>query len=535
MRKFRLGTGALVGGLLTAPLMGIMYLVNQLIDSPFPPFDFFNWIARVLPGPVITFGIDLMIDTMRLVGLDVADNAKTAERGIALIQFMVIGIVLAAVFFAVMRGRKTTLASGLLLGAFWGLPMMSISQAISESTLNPILSVLWSLFMFLLWGVGVKLVNGRLNPGEASEAAVMALDRRRFLIRFGASTATITVLGGGAGVLLRRSILRQEQEALDATMAHQSEGSGRSPFPNSDDPVVPAPGTRPEYTPLKDHYKVFLKTEPTIIQEEDWILPITGMVNNTLMLTLDDFKNNYESFDQYVTLSCISGRIGTSLISTTQWTGVSVQDVLADAGVQPEAKFLNITSGDGFHESVSLDLINRDDRIMFCYAWDGADIPKDHGFPLRIWIPDRYGMKQPKWITGVEVTDIYTPGYWVQRRWSEVAQVKTTSVVDTVAVNHIYEENGQMMVPVGGIAFSGGRQISKVEIQVDGGPWQAVKLRSPLSETTWVIWRFEWHFEEGDHTFEVRCAEGDGTPQIEERSDNRPNGATGIHQYELEG
>jgi hypothetical protein len=47
-----------------------------------------------------------------------------------------------------------------------------------------------------------------------------------------------------------------------------------------------------------------------------------------------------------------------------------------------------------------------------------------------------------------------------------------------------------------------------------------------------VIWRYDWPFEDGDHTFEVRCAEGDGTPQIEEKSDNRPSGATGIHSYE---
>ncbi|MFV2065250.1 MAG: molybdopterin-dependent oxidoreductase, partial [Chloroflexota bacterium] len=61
----------------------------------------------------------------------------------------------------------------------------------------------------------------------------------------------------------------------------------------------------------------------------------------------------------------------TGLIGTTQWTGVSVQDVLADAGVQDGARYLFITSGDGFYETVDLDLIAADDRIMFCYAWDG--------------------------------------------------------------------------------------------------------------------------------------------------------------------
>jgi DMSO/TMAO reductase YedYZ molybdopterin-dependent catalytic subunit len=209
-----------------------------------------------------------------------------------------------------------------------------------------------------------------------------------------------------------------------------------------------------------------------------------------------------------------------------------MQDVLADAGLKPEARYLKINSGDGFYETVPLELIDSDERIMFCYNWDGNPLPIEHGFPLRIWIPDRYGMKQPKWITSVEVTDIYEEGYWVERGWDEIAQVKATSVIDTVAVNAIEESGGEQLVPIGGIAFSGDRGISKVEVRMDGGPWQEARLRSPLSETTWVIWRYDWPYKAGDHTFEVRCEEGDGTPQIAEVAKARPSGATGYHMKE---
>ena len=75
-----MGYGVLAGALLTAPLVGVMYLIDKLAGLPFVPFALFDWIARVLPGPVITFGIDLMIDGMRLVGLSVADAAKTGEQ-----------------------------------------------------------------------------------------------------------------------------------------------------------------------------------------------------------------------------------------------------------------------------------------------------------------------------------------------------------------------------------------------------------------------------------------------------------------------
>jgi hypothetical protein len=96
-------------------------------------------------------------------------------------------------------------------------------------------------------------------------------------------------------------------------------------------------------------------------------------------------------------------------------------------------------------------------------------------------------------------------------------------------VDAIIENGDQRLVPIGGIAFSGARGISKVEVRVDGGAWESARLRTPLSETTWVIWRYEWPYEAGEHTFEVRSAEGDGTQQIEEQGDNRPSGATGIH------
>lgn len=543
MKQKNLLTSLLIGGLITAPLIATSYLGNQLFGLAFVPFDVFDWMTRLLPGPVITFGIDLMIDTLRFLGINVANTAKIAEQSIAILQYFGMGIVAGAVFFVVLKRLevKTKLLSGIVIGALFGFPAMAISIGVGASTLNPILNLLWLLVLFLAWGVGLIQISEKLRqfeatpaivPSEAVEksASVQKVSRRTFLVLLGAGAATITVIGTGLGALLSSN---ERQGESGDTMAHgDAEGPKGKPFPNADDPVIPVPGTRPEYTPVKDHYQVFIELEPTEIDGSTWKLPITGMVDNPLMLTLDDIRNNYPSRDQYVTLSCISGRIGTSLISTTYWTGVSVQDILADIGVQENARYLYITSGDGYYETVPLDLIYSDPRIMFCYAWDGNTLPVGHGYPLRIWIPDRFGMKQPKWITGVEVTDTYKKGYWVERNWDETAQVRTTSVIDTVAVDHVVERGGQQYIPIGGIAFAGARGISQVEVRVDGGPWEQAQLRSPLSETTWLIWRYEWPFQTGDHTFEVRCYTAEGELQILEEAPSRPAGATGIHSVE---
>ena len=546
-----LGYGALAGGLASAPLIGLMYLLDKLLDLPFVPFALFDWIARVTPGPLITFGIDMMIESMLLFNLSVADAAKTSEQIAAVILVFVIGVVASAILFAVMRSRPpeppgggnffASILSrplpGLIVGLIVGLPLTIVSLPMGQSTMNPVVTFVVLMVLFLVWGLATGFFQLSLSRAlltreievHGEVRSVSVIDRRQFLIRLGATTATITVASAGLGVVLSQGEQARIAESVADSMP-AAEMPPRRPLPNDGDPVAPAPGTRPEYTPVEDHYQVFLRTEPTFIDISNWVLPIHGLVANPKELTIEEIRNNYPSRDQYVTLSCISGRIGTSLISTTWWTGAKLQEILADVQPLPNAKYLLIKSGDGFFETVALDLIASDERIMLCYAWDGEPLPFDHGFPLRIWLPDRYGMKQPKWIVDIEVIEEYREGYWVERGWSEIAQVKATSVIDTVAVRDVIDQDGQRLVPVGGIAFAGARGISRVQVRVDEGPWQDAQLRSPLSETTWVIWRYDWPFAGGDHTFEVRCAEADGTPQIEEDMGNRPNGATGIHE-----
>ncbi len=541
MKKVNIMLGALCGALVTSALTAVLYLADQLAGLPFVPFDLFDWVTRVLPGAVVTTGISLMIDTMLLLNVSVAGTAKTAEQVMGVSQFLLLGTVSGALFFAVfkMRGARPDILAGVMAGALLGLPTVAISIVIGGSTLQPVLVVLWLAAAFGVWGLALRESYVRLYPEEnfleprEASGASSGVERRQFLIRMGAATATITVAGSGLGYMLAQAARREIEAETASLMPHGSVEQPRVSFPNAGDPVMPAPGTRPEYTPLKDHYKVFIRSKPTRIDGETWSLPIMGMVDNPMSLTIDDIRSRYESRDQFVTLSCISGRVGTDLISTTQWTGVSVQDILADVSPHSDARYLYITSGDGFYESVSLDMIASDDRIMLCHSWDGHPLPIDHGFPLRIWLPDRYGMKQPKWITGIEARRDLKQGYWVERGWDAVARVESTSVIDTVATGSAYEREGTTFVPIGGIAFGGARGVSKVEVRANKGPWREAQLRAPLSETTWVVWRYDWPFESGSFFFEVRCAEGDGTGQIEKRRGNHPSGATGLHGFSV--
>ncbi len=293
--------------------------------------------------------------------------------------------------------------------------------------------------------------------------------------------------------------------------------------------MTPAAGTRPEYTRLEDHYRIDITTIPPVIDGATWRLKVGGLVDRPLELTLDQLRR-YEPLHQFVTLACVSNPLGGSLIGTTRWTGVSFQRLLADLRLKPNATHLKITSADRFHEVVALDTIRNDARVMLAYDWDGVPLTRLHGFPLRIYIPDLYGMKQPKWIQSIEATDHWEPGYWVKRGWDRTARMKATSVIDTVSVNMMLSQaDATSLIPVGGIAHAGARGISKVEVRVDDGPWTEARLRAPMSDLTWVVWRYDWPFRKGNHTFTVRCVDGAGSPQIVEMAPPHPSGASGYH------
>ena len=271
-----------------------------------------------------------------------------------------------------------------------------------------------------------------------------------------------------------------------------------------------------------------INTRPPVIDGGEWRLRVGGLVEQPREFTLDQLRG-YESLDQFITLECISNPVAGDLISTQRWTGVSVQRLLPDLGLRPNATHLLIRSTDGFYETVALEDIRNDERIMLCYGWNGLPLPTEHGFPLRIYIPDKYGMKQPKWIESIKAIDHWEPGYWVERGWDRDARIKTTSVIDVVSSNMMIGQPGETLIPIGGIAFAGARGISRVQVRVDEGEWREARVREALSEKSWVIWRYEWPFEEGEHTFTVRCWDGAGTPQIAEMTPVRPDGATGLH------
>ncbi len=529
----RFWQGAWLSFLLLLPLTALGYLASRFVAVPFVPYSFFDWLARALPGPLITAGIDTMVSTMRALGLSVADLAKLAEQTLAVAIFTGLLTLAGAIFFASTKKNRASWRAGLLLSLIVGVPLAFIVWRITASggaALEPATAGLWTLLFVLAWGGLLTAVQRRLTRPETRSAKVEAGDRRRFMVYLGGAAAAITLVswgGVGAAVGGRRELETTEDEGV--------RWSANNALPNAGATPEPVPGTRPEYTPLEQYYRIDINLTPPAIREEEWRLRVEGLVDAPREYTLQELRG-YDPVHQFITMACISNPVGGELTSTTRWTGVPLQRLISEWGLQDTATHLRISSVDGFFEYLAVADIESDERIMLAYAWDGVPLRIRNGFPLRVYIPDLYGMKQPKWIESIEAVDAWAPGYWVQRTWDRTAQMRATSVIDTVSTGMMLgtpQAGEEMTIPIGGMAHAGARGISKVELQVDGGEWQEAELREPMSELTWVLWRFEWPYEAGEHTFTVRCADRNGETQLTERRPPHPSGATGLHNKQV--
>lgn len=540
--------GALLGALTILPTIALDYLGAQIAGLPFVPFDIFDWLARVLPGGIITFGIDTMVRLIRGFSLGpTSATAKSMEQAMGVVLVIAAGAVIG---FLIALGLQRTRWSGATIGAVLGVLLFAFDAGIemalgSEGSGNSLGALIWIALLDIGWAIllGRWLGAREFAAPEPSQTAAFRESRRDLLVRLAGGSLALAFVATGIGRLLEAQQAASGAGQSLSTLLTPTPPPGNpsisaapsvtpesTPMPQETaaatvrDRLAPAPGTRAEVTANKDWYRTDIDTLPPVIDKASWGLTVKGLFDRPRTMMLADFTA-YPAVEQPLTMACISNPVGGDLISTGTWTGVRAKDVLKDLGLSAQAVALEITSADGFYESVPVEEL-MDPRTLFVYGMNGTTLPVEHGFPLRIYIPNHYGMKQPKWIVSMEAINRDGRGYWVDRGWSATAVPQINSVIDTIAKNNI--QDGK--VPLGGIAWAGDRGIKKVEVQVDNGPWVEAALRTPpLSPLTWVQWRYDWPVVRGSHTFRVRATDGSGTLQPEQESDTYPDGATGYH------
>lgn len=282
-------------------------------------------------------------------------------------------------------------------------------------------------------------------------------------------------------------------------------------------------GMPPEVTPTGQFYQVSKNFFDPVVDVRGWSLAVTGLVGRSLKLSLDELRASGPAVERYQTLECISNEVGGDLISTARWKGVPMRDVLQAAHVDRRATTVIMRSVDGYSESIPLD-VAMDPSTLLAYEMNGAPLPQKHGAPVRVLLFNRYGMKQPKWLTSIELADHPYTGYWEQQGWSQEAIVKTNSAFRV-------ETRQDGVVLLGGWAFAGSRGISRVEFSPDGGKtWFPAAVKGPLGVNCWQFWSAEWKPPSpGTYALEVRAVDGTGAVQPSGPKPTLPDGAEGYH------
>lgn len=289
------------------------------------------------------------------------------------------------------------------------------------------------------------------------------------------------------------------------------------------------PGLSPEVTPNDKFYVVSKNVvrDPEV-NSASWRLEIAGAVDRPLTLSYEQVRL-LPAANQYLTLQCISNPVGGDLIGNADWRGVPVAALLQSVGVRPTAIDVIFRAADDYSDSIPIAKALAP-GTMLAYEMNGEVLPRAHGFPARLLLPDIYGMKNVKWVTKIEVVEYDYRGYWQDRGWSDVATMETTSRIDV-------PRGRSVLLPgpnyVGGIALAGERGIKRVEVSTDGGlTWRSAVMRPPLGPYTWALWLYEWDVPPApgaSHRILVRATDGLGLVQIATVREEIPDGATGLH------
>jgi sulfite oxidase len=313
-----------------------------------------------------------------------------------------------------------------------------------------------------------------------------------------------------------------------------------------------------EITPLNRFYVRAHAPVPQIDLSE-YRLVVQGLVDTPLTLSLDDIRQNYPKRTLSATLQCAGNRRsefadvkplpGESVmwneeaISTGLWGGASLAEVLAQAGIQPEAVHVEFVSLDcvehdgekfGFGGSIPLEKAMAGE-VLLAYEMNGEPLPAIHGGPLRMVVPGYIAARSVKWVGQINLRTEPSDNHFQQRDyklfpptedgvdvdWSQgvmLSQLATDAVICAPRDSDTFKAGP---VTVRGYAVPGAdAQITSVEVSTDdGATWQMAQITTPQRAWTWCIWQIRLELQAGEASLRVRAHDTHNTQQPDDVAD----------------
>ena len=325
-------------------------------------------------------------------------------------------------------------------------------------------------------------------------------------------------------------------------------------IPVTEDPYnaeTPLSALLDEVTPsdlvyVRDHFDV-----PTL-DAAKWTLDVNGAVEKPLSISYAEIQA-LETKTLVVTLECAgNGRIqmdplpkgtpwGYGAVSIVEFTGTPLVSVLKLVDISERAVEVLFQGADRgevepsrselFARSLKIDLALHSDTLL---AWEmnGNPLTPKHGYPMRLVVPEWYGMASVKWLTQVTLLSEPFNGFFQNehyvyldeegtREGDPVQHIRTRSLILS-PVDGTELSNGAVDV-IEGIAWSGFGPITQVEVSVDGGDhWHEAKLDPPSTPYDVQRWRFKWLPQiPGRYTLLSRATDAMGNLQPATQISNR--------------
>ena len=226
------------------------------------------------------------------------------------------------------------------------------------------------------------------------------------------------------------------------------------------------------------------------------------------------------------TFICIENPVGGEAIGNAEWTATPLAPLL-ERLLPEDRQGLRVVfrALDGFYSSVPLKTA-LDERAFIAFEMNGRPLPRDHGYPARVLLPGKYGMKQAKWLQSIQVTAEWVRGHWENQGWSYDCDIRMTSRIDSCHPT----SDGRYCLS--GIALCGAQAVGQVEVSCDGGSsWQTARLTSPARPDAWSSWEFLFKPGRlGEHLLASRVQDASGRHQEEGYTGSFPSGSTGLHR-----
>jgi DMSO/TMAO reductase YedYZ molybdopterin-dependent catalytic subunit len=352
------------------------------------------------------------------------------------------------------------------------------------------------------------------------------LTRREFIAL---GTGGLVVLAGGAlAYPLLQTSLRPQPIKPATTVEQPHNIGGTFPFTATSLPL-------PLWiTPNENLYTVQYDQLPSV-SLTSYSLWVYGLVRTELHLSYNELRALPTEMRMH-TLECIGNAAGGNLIGNVEWRGVSLRALLERAGVDGRAKYVTIGGIDEYLTSVPIERAMHDQALL-AYEMNGKPLPLDHGYPLRAILPGVYGQKQPKWVTGINVTEQEELGPWEKKGWSQQATIQLNSGIK-------FPREGQPVprgdILLAGVAYSGEIGVRAVEVSSDGGKtWNDTLLTRGPSLYVWTQWGY-WlrNPAPGEYRLMVRATDNRGNRQGQTASGILssvfPNGTSEIHSMMIQ-